>query len=164
VERERFLFRAGSAGYAYPEILEVRRQSVRLLRPSGQGQRRQRTVSALITLGYIFGLGTLIAGLWGPLSAFTPAIAFAEVFIFFVGYFALIVWWNRRSLPLLAEEPAAAIPLEFFPLKSFGTFVEISAKAEGMELRVAVPGSRKKVEEALAFAGFSNPAPESGAS
>ena len=156
VARERYLFRAGSAGYTYPEILEVRKGSLRLLRPSGEGQRRQRVITTLIALAYIFGVGAVL-GFVARWTFASPVIAVAEIVLFFAGLLALEVVWDRWSLPLLAEAPAATIPLEFLSAKSFGTFQEIRGSADGTALSVAVPGSHEKLEDALRFAGLTNP-------
>ena len=156
VARERYLFRAGSAGYTYPEILEVRKGSLRLLRPSGEGQRRQRVITTLIALAYIFGVGAVLgfAARWKFVS---PVIAVAEIVLFFAGLLALEVVWDRWSLPLLAEAPAATIPLQFLSARSYRTFQEIRGSADGTALSVAVPGSHEKLEDALRFAGLANP-------
>src|SRR3989475_10784683 len=58
---ERLLFRAGRQGYTYPEILEVRRGSLRILVPSAESIRRVRITSTLVSLAYIFIGGSL----WG---------------------------------------------------------------------------------------------------
>src|SRR5438093_1385952 len=57
---ERLLFRAGRQGYAYPEILEVRRGSLRILVPSAESIRRVRITSTLVSLAYIFIGGSLL--------------------------------------------------------------------------------------------------------
>jgi len=162
VARERYLFRAGSAGYTYPEILEVRKGSLRLLRPSGEGRLRQRVVTTLIALAYIFGVGVVLAGFVVRWTSMSPVIAVAEIVLFFAGLLALEVVWDRWSLPLLAEAPAATIPLEFLSAKSYGTFQEIRGTVDGTALSVAVPGSHEKLEDALRFAGLANPSLEAG--
>jgi len=156
VARERYLFRAGSAGYTYPEILEVRKGSLRLLRPSGEGQRRQRVITTLIALAYIFGVGAVL-GFVARWRFVSPVIAVAEIVLFFAGLLALEVVWDRWSLPLLAEAPAATIPLQFLSARSYRTFQEIRGSADGTALSVAVPGSHEKLEDALRFAGLANP-------
>src|SRR2546422_495633 len=61
---ERLLFRAGRQGYTYPEILEVRRGSLRILVPSAESIRRVRITSTLVSLAYIFIGGSL----WGAVA------------------------------------------------------------------------------------------------
>src|SRR5438309_9571433 len=157
VARERYLFRAGRSGYTYAEILEVRKGSLRLLRPSGEGRLRQRVVTTLIALAYIFGVGAVLVGFVARGTSMSPVIAVAEIVLFFAGLFALEVVWDRWSLPLLAEAPAATIPLQFLSARSYRTFQEIRGSADGTALSVAVPGSHEKLEDALRFAGLANP-------
>src|SRR3989441_819370 len=57
---ERLLFRAGRQGYTYPEILEVRRGSLRILMPSPESKRRVRIISAFVSLAYVFIAGPLL--------------------------------------------------------------------------------------------------------
>src|SRR2546426_8439686 len=59
---ERLLFRAGRQGYTYPEILEVRRGSLRILVPSAESTRRVRIISTVVDLAYIFIAGPLFGG------------------------------------------------------------------------------------------------------
>src|SRR2546430_4863188 len=162
VARERYLFRAGSAGYTYPEILEVRKGSLRLLRPSGEGRLRQRVVTTLIALAYIFGVGVVLAGFVVRWTSMSPVLAVAEIVLFFAGLLALEVAWDRWSLPLLADAPAATIPLEFLSAKSYGTFQEIRGTVDRTALSVAAPGSHEKLEVALRFAGLAHPSLEAG--
>lgn len=152
--RERFLFRAGRAGYTYPELLEMRLGSVRILIPSEEARRHQRAVSTLIALAYVFIAGTILGALAVAFLSSLPAVALlAAVAVYILGLIGVLVWWDRSSLPLLAEGPAAAIPLELVGIQSFGTFQELRARANSVEVRVAVPGPRKRVEEAVRFMG-----------
>lgn len=79
------------------------------------------------------------------------------VALYFIGLMAALVWWDNRSLPLLAENPTYSMPLEILGIESFGTFHEIRGRAGGKEIRVAVPGRRSKVEEAVRFASSAGP-------
>ena len=154
---ERLLFRAGRQGYTYPEILEVRRGSLRILVPSAESIRRVRITSTLVSLAYIFIGGSL----WGAVALrLMPnvggvAVGVAAVVVFFLGFFGVLVWWDRWSLPLLAEAPRRIVPLELIDTQSYRTFQEIRARAEGTEVRVAIPGSRSRLGEAMGFAGIS---------
>jgi len=158
---ERLLFRAGRQGYTYPEILEVRRGSLRILMPSPESKRRVRIISAFVSLAYVFIAGPLLGavalGLMANLGGVVAGAATAVVF--FLGLFGVLVWWDRWSLPLLAEAPRRAVPLELIDTQSYGTFQEIRARAEGTEVRVAIPGSRSRLGEAMRFAGISTTSP-----
>lgn len=153
MEGQRYLFRAGRAGYTYPELLEIRLGAAQLLVPSEGAKRRSRIVSGLIALAYVFVAGpiiAMIAAFSGP-SWVLPSIAFVT---FFVGLLAVLVWWDGWSLPLLAEAPTSVVNLELVGIASFGTFQEIRARAAGEEVRVTVSGPRRRIEEAARFAGL----------
>src|SRR2546428_11268221 len=112
---ERLLFRAGRQGYTYPEILEVRRGSLRILMPSPESKRRVRIISAFVSLAYVFIAGPLLGavalGLMANLGGVVAGAATAVVF--FLGLFGGLVWGDRWSLPLPAAAPtrAASPPL-----------------------------------------------------
>ncbi len=158
---ERLLFRAGREGSTYPELLEVRSGSLRILVPSDEARRRARVISTFVALGYVFLagpiLGTLAAGLLQTLGGIAAAVAF--VGIYGLGLIGVLVGWDRWSLPLLAEGPAAAIPLELVGTRSYGTLQEIRGRAQGADVRVAFSGSRARLDEAVRFAGLSATSP-----
>src|SRR6058998_223411 len=113
--------------------------------------------STVVALAYIFIAGPLL----GPAAlALIPnvggvAVGVAAGVVFFLGLFGVLVWWDRWSLPLLAEAPRRIVPLELIDTQSYRTFQEIRARAEGTEVRVAIPGSRSRLGEAMSFAGMS---------
>src|SRR3989442_2678950 len=154
---ERLLFRAGRQGYTYPEILEVRRGSLRILMPSPESKRRVRIISAFVSLAYVFIawplLGAVALGLMANLGGVVAGAAAAGVF--FLGLFGGLVWGDRWSLPLLAEAPRRAVPLQLIDTQSYRTFQEIRGRAEGTEARVAIPGSRPRPGGAVRVAGVS---------
>jgi hypothetical protein len=149
--RDRFLFRAGRTGYTYPEVLEVRAGSVRLLSPSSTAKREQRAVSTLIAIAYVFVIGPILAVTGLPALGLVLGVGIG-VALYFIGLVATLVWWDNRSLPLLAENPTYSLPLEILGIQSFGPFQEIRGRAGGREIRVSVSGRRTKVEEAVRFA------------
>ena len=153
MDQNRFLFRAGREGYTYPELLQIRSGAAQILMPSEQARRRTRIVSTFIALAYVFVVGPLIGGLasFSGSSIVAPIVAVAG---FFVGLIGILVWWDRMSLPLLAENPRSIRDIELIGVQWFGTFQEIRARAQGEELRIAVSGSRGRLEEATRKAGF----------
>jgi hypothetical protein len=158
---ERFLLRADLQGYSYRDILEVKPDSLRMLRPSVKARMLSRWTSTLFALGYLFVLGTFISYVtfagWmisGIVGLFVIALLVA---FFFAGLIVLLLWWDDRSLPILAENPDAAIPVEFLGVTSFGTFQEIRGQSNGQELRIAVHASKRKFDEILQFAGLDRP-------
>src|SRR5436309_4829 len=105
---ERLLFRAGRQGYTYPEILEVRRGSLRILVPSAESIRRVRITSTLVSLAYIFIGGSL----WGAVALrLMPnvggvAVGVGAVGVVLLGFFGVIGWGHRWSPPrLVAVRP-----------------------------------------------------------
>src|SRR2546428_4195584 len=146
---ERLLFRAGRQGYTYPEILEVRRGSLRILMPSPESKRRVRIISAFVSLAYVFIAGPLLGavalGLMANLGGVVAGAAAAVVF--FLGLFGGLVWWDRWSLPLPAEAPLRAVPLELIDTPFYRKFQEIRAGAEWTEVRVAISGSPSRPGE-----------------
>ena len=154
---ERLLFRAGRQGYTYPEILEVRLGSLRILVPSAESMRRVHVLSTVVALAYIFIAGPLMGEVALALmpNVGGVAVGVAAVVVFLLGLFGVLVWWDRWSLPLLAEAPRRIVPLELIDTQSYRTFQEIRARAEGTEVRVAIPGSRSRLGEAMSFAGMS---------
>ena len=154
---ERLLFRAGRQGYTYPEILEVRLGSLRILVPSAESIRRVHILSTVVALAYIFIAGPLLGAVALALmpNVGGVAVGVAAGVVFFLGLFGVLVWWDRWSLPLLAEAPRRIVPLELIDTQSYRTFQEIRARTEGTEVRVAIPGSRSRLGEAMSFAGMS---------
>src|SRR5436309_2719534 len=101
---ERLLFRAGRQGYTYPEILEVRLGSLRILVPSAESIRRVHVLSTVVALAYIFIAGPLLGAVALALmpNVGGVAVGVAAGVVFFLGLFGVLVWWDRWSLPLLA--------------------------------------------------------------
>ncbi len=164
---ERYLLRADLRGYSYREILEVRPGSLRLLHPSERARRLSRCTSTLFALGYLFVLGYFIGAVGSFIGAGNAGgsivsgivglvIAAGLIAFFFAGLVLLLLWWDDRSLPILAENPDAARPVEALGVTSFGTFQEIRARADGQELRIAVHASKGRFAEVLRFAGIPN--------
>jgi len=158
---ERYLLRADLQGYSYREILEVKQGAVRLLHPSERARRLSRWTSTLFALGYLFVLGSFMgaAGSAGGLlvsGAVGLVIAAGFIAFFFAGLVVLLLWWDDRNLPILAENPDAVRPVEVLGVTSFGTFQELRARVDGQEYRIAVHASKGRFAEVLRFAGIPN--------
>ena len=139
------------------QILEVRSSSVRLLHPSEKARRFTRWISTLFALGFVFVFGAFVSqtALVLTLSGLSGLIIEAALIAFyFAGLIVLLLWWDDRSLPLLAENPGASVGLDVVGVTSFGTFQELRARTSGREVRIAVHGSKERVGEALRFAGL----------
>lgn len=132
---------------------------MRLLHPSTRARTLSRWISTLFALAYLFVLGSFIAAgsavgpLIGGIVGWVTAAALVAFFI--TGLVLLLLWWDHRSLPILAENPDSATPVEVLGVTSFGTFQEIRARAHGRELRIAVCASEARFAEVLRFAGLS---------
>src|SRR5437867_13174813 len=111
---ERLLFRAGRQGYTYPEILEVRLGSLRILVPSAESIRRVHVLSTVVALAYIFIAGPLLGAVALALmpNVGGVAVGVAAGVVFFLGLFGVVVWWDRWSLPPLAEGPRCIVPVD----------------------------------------------------
>ncbi len=94
--------------------------------------------------------GLLVSG-WAGLVIAAGLVAF-----FITGLVLLLLWWDDRNLPILAENPDAATAVEVLGVTSFGTFQEIRARADGRDLRIAVHASKGRLAEVLRFAGIAN--------
>jgi len=158
---ERYRLRADREGYTYREILEAKPGSVRLLHPSGRARSLSRWTSTLFALGYIFVTGSVLgAGVSAGSSAsgvpgLVPSVG--AVVLFIAGLVLLLLWWEDRNLPILAENPSSAMPLEVLGVTSFGTIQELRARSDGREMRIVVHGPRERVSVALRLAGVSVP-------
>src|SRR5437867_9522405 len=119
---ERLLFRAGRQGYTYPEILEVRLGSLRILVPSAESIRRVHVLSTVVALAYIFIAGPLLGAVALALmpNVGGVAVGVAAGVVFFLGLFGVLVWWDRWSLPLLAEAPRRIVPSNSLTLNRTG--------------------------------------------
>lgn len=154
--RDRFLFRADYEGYAHRDLLEARPGSVRLLRPSESARRTVRAVEILIALAFIFVGGSVLWVVFSTLSlSGLPAwVGAASLFaVFFGGLIAVEMWWENRSLPLLAEQPTRALDVSILGVQSFGTFQELRAATPSGEFLITVDGRRDRLLEALRLAG-----------
>src|SRR2546428_5726432 len=126
---ERLLFRAGRQGYTYPEILEVRRGSLRILMPSPESKRRVRIISAFVSLAYVFIAGPLLGavalGLMANLGGVVAGAAAAVVF--FLGLLGELLRRGRLRLPPLCEGPMLAGPLQINHTPSFRAVLGVLA-------------------------------------
>jgi len=130
---------------------------VRLLHPAEKARRFTRWISTLFALGFVFVFGAFVSqtALVLTLSGLSGLIIEAALIAFyFAGLIVLLLWWDDRSLPLLAENPGASVGLDVVGVTSFGTFQELRARTSGREVRIAVHGSKERVGEALRFAGL----------
>jgi len=94
--------------------------------------------------------GFLVSGVVGLV------IAASFIAFFFAGLVVLLLWWDDRNLPILAENPDSSRPVEVLGVTSFGTFQELRARVDGQEHRIAVHASKGRFAEVLRFAGIPN--------
>ncbi|HYS72146.1 MAG TPA: hypothetical protein VEM95_06955 [Thermoplasmata archaeon] len=156
---KRVLLRAGRTAYTYPELLEVRAGSVLILRPSDRAKKRHRIVSTILTLAYLLMAGWITVTFvalpvtLGGLAGFGVALFVAAIIM--VGMVGILFWWDRWSLPFLATNPTATIPVELLSIRSHELFQEIRGRAAGEEVGVTIPGSQERLlGRAMRFAGI----------
>ncbi len=142
--RDRYLFSADRKVTEYRDVLEITRGRARLLTPSASA-RMLRWFMAIGVFVVYYGIGTfglvvLTLGLGGFVAALPGwAVVIAFGVFWFGGLFVVFLWWDRRTLPLLAENPAEAIELILMGARSFGTYQDVRARTmRGEELHLVV--------------------------
>ena len=154
--RDRYLFPADRKSSEYRTLLEITSRRARLLTPSERARRVRWVVSIAFAIVYVglwvwlvgpsfatlsrAGLGVVAAGLiFGAFSV-----------LWFVGALLLFRWWDRESLPLLAEAPSQSLELVLFAARSFGTFQDVRARIpSGEEIHLVVDAREQPFWEAV---------------
>ncbi len=145
VVRDRYLFTADRKASEFRSLLEITPGRARLLTPSNDARRLRWLVSVGLAVAYV----VVWSGLVGPaaslisLGGAAVVAAWAAFGLFtvlwFVGAFLLFRWWDRRSMPLLADAPAHALELVLLGARSFGTFQDVRARTPwGEEIHLVV--------------------------
>lgn len=155
--RDRFLLRADVEGFMYRDVLEVRPGRIRLIRPSDALRRGLRTGAVAVTLIWLFLVGPLLFVGMIQLVAWRGwpdwlALSLASV-AWVGGLVGTALWWDRRTLPVLADNAPNATDVKVLGLTSFWTFQEVRATAPQGEIRITVQGSRRKVGDILRSSG-----------
>ncbi len=145
VVRDRYLFTADRKSSEYRSLLEITPGRARLLTPSKSSRRDRWIISIVLAIGYIGVWGWLFAPVlavfpliganvlraWVVLGAFT-ALSIVGAFLFFS-------WWDRHSLPMLADAPSQSLELVLLGARSFGTFQDVRARTPfGEEIHLVV--------------------------
>ncbi len=154
--RDRYLFPADRKASEYRSLLEITRGRARLLTPSGSDRRARWVISVALAIAYVALWSWIFAPAMGFLSPLGPAsLAAWAVFVmftvlWFVGAFLFFQWWDRRSLPILADAPSQAVELVLLGARSFGTFQDVRARTpSGAEIHLVVDARAPRFWEAV---------------
>ncbi|HII40022.1 MAG TPA: hypothetical protein HA326_02270 [Thermoplasmata archaeon] len=154
--RDRYLFSADRKASEYRRLLEITPGHARLLTPSKAAGQVRWFVSIALALAYVaiwswlfwfVVVGLSLAGV-APVAAWVLFGAFSV--LWFVGGFLLFLWWDRRSLPLLADAPGHSLELVLLGARSFGTFQDVRARTPwGEEIHLVVDAREPRFWEAV---------------
>jgi hypothetical protein len=151
--RDRYLFSADRTASEYKTVLEITPGHARLLTPSMSARNWRWAISLLYYIIYTGFFGTALGlGLIYVFGLVLPS--WAGFFLFGIvwigGLFLIFFWWDRRSLPLLADAPSQVTELILLGATSFGTFQEVRAKTlQGNKLRLVVDTTPPRFWEAM---------------
>ncbi len=142
--RDRYLFSADRKVTEYRDVLEITRGRARLLTPSASARmlRWFMAIGAFVVYYGIgsFGFAVLALGLGGLVAALPAWAAITAFGVFwFAGLLVVFLWWDKRTLPLLAENPVQVIELILMGARSFGTYQDVRARTmRGEEMHLVV--------------------------
>ncbi len=151
--RDRYLFSADRKVNEYRDVLEITRGHAKLVTPSAAA-RGLKWVGSIVLFfiwfsyaGILFVL--LTTELTSPWLAGWATLLLAG-FGWIVGFFLLFFWWDRRSLPLLADSPASVAELILMGARSFGTYQDVRARiVRGEEMHLVVDARATRFWEAV---------------
>ncbi len=151
--RDRYLFSADRKVNEYKTVLEITPGHARLVTPSAAA-RMLRWILSIVGFGLyttVVGVSVLAIvteGLGPSYPSWAPFLLF--VIVWFGGLFLVFGWWDRQSLPLLADSPYQVAELILLGATSFGTFQEVRAKTlRGEEFRLIVDSRAARFWEAV---------------
>ena len=154
--RDRYLFCADRESSEYRRVLEITPGRARLLTPSRADRRARWVVSVALAVAYVslwswlFGPAIGVLSLWGPAPQLAWALLIVYTALWLAAAFLFFIWWDRRSLPILAEDPADVVDLILLGARSFGTFQDVRARMpSGDEIHLVVDAREPKFWEAV---------------
>lgn len=154
--RDRYLFSADRKASEYRSLLEITPGRARLLTPSRESRYARWFISIVLGMSYVAIWSWLFGPVLAVLSLTGAALAVAWVILavfsllWFVGAFLLFTWWDRRSLPILADAPSQALELVLLGARSFGTFQDVRARTPwGEEIHLVVDARAPRFWEAI---------------
>ena len=124
-----------------------------LLAPSEAARQVRWVVSLALSVTYI-GVATWVTGSFVSQVLPAPPLGWilfgVALVLWFAGYLAVFLWWDRRSLPILPEGPSRWEELVLLGARSFGMFQEVRARnREGEELHLVVDARAPRFWEAV---------------
>ncbi len=150
--RDRYLFSADRKATEYRDVLEVTSGHALLVTPSAAAQMLRWFMVFGYCVVYTALAGAGFVGLMSLLGNWVAGWPFGVAFmvLWFVGLLGMGWLVDRRSLPLLADSPAAKEELILLGARSFGTFQEIRARTmRGAEMRLVVDARPRRFWEAM---------------
>ncbi len=151
--RDRYLFSADRKATEYRTLLEITPGHARLLTPSAAAYGVRWAMSAIYMVLYVIDAGLLFGLLTTELTPpwlRGPLVLLAVEVLWWVGFLALFLGWDRTSLPLLAEKPAQVTDLVLVGAHSYGTYQDVRAHANGgQEFHLVVDARPRRFWEAV---------------
>ena len=151
--RDRYLFSADRKVTEYRDVLEITPGHARLVTPTGTA-RALRWIGSLVVFVFYFayaGIATI-----SLMSPFSPAWLSGwpglvlTIVAWLAGFVLLFWWWDRRTLPLLADTPLRSEELILVGARSFGTYQDVRARTlRGEELHLVVDVRAPRFWEAV---------------
>ncbi len=164
--RDRYLFSADRKSSEYRSLLEITPGRARLLTPSWTDRRARWVVSVALAVAYValwswmFGPTIGVLSLWGPAPVLAWALLIIYTTLWLVVALLFFVWWDRRSLPILAEDPSNVVELVLLGARSFGTFQDVRARTpSGEEIHLVVDARAPRFWEAVRLLEGEAPVP-----
>ncbi len=151
--RDRYVFSADRKATEYRDVLEITPGHARLVTPMGVARSMRWLGSIVLMMFYLGYAGIVLAVLLGGLVAvglpqWLAVTAIAAAWI--AGFLVMFRWWDRQTLPLLADSPLRVEELVLLGARSFGTYQDVRARTvRGEELHLVVDTRAPRFWEAV---------------
>ncbi len=153
--RDRYLFSADRKSSEYRSLLEITPGRARLLTPSKSSRRTRWFVSIVLAFAFyvvwawMLAPTLLVVGLTGTALAIAWTLLIAIAVLEFAALLAILLWWDRRSLPILGHDYAQSLDLVLLGARSLGTFQDVRARTpSGEEIHLVVDARAPEFWEA----------------
>ena len=151
--RDRYLFSADRKVTEYRDLLEITRGRARILTPSAAAFSWRWAMSVVYLVFYLSVASLLFVFLTieptPPWLRGWPAGLFVGL-MWVIGFLLLFTWWDRRSLPMLADSPAQTTDVVLLGARSFGTYQDVRARTmSGEEFHLVVDARAPQFWEAV---------------
>ncbi len=151
--RDRYLFSADRKVTEYRDVLEITPGHARLVTPTGVARGMRWIGSIALFVFYFSYAGIVLVFLLSALTAGWLAEWAVVVVVgaaWLLGFAITFRWWDRYTLPLLADSPLRAEELLLLGARSFGTYQDVRAKTlRGEEFHLVVDARTPRFWEAV---------------